>query len=76
MAYIIINKEICLTFALKGNQPTFMWTLKPENHQMTTTYYLPELIRSRKYYLKVTEIKESISVQNTYYKSSNYSAKQ
>ena len=63
---IIIDKEICLTFALKENQPTFMWTLKPENHQMTTNYYLPQLIRSREYYLKVTEIKESISVYTKY----------
>ena len=53
-------------FALKGNRSTFVWTLKPENHEMNTTYYLPQLIKSRNYYLKVTDVKGLISVQNTY----------
>ena len=49
--------EICLTFALKGNQMTFMWTLKPDNHKLNTTYYLPQHIQSRDYYLKVRDQK-------------------
>ena len=54
--------EIYSTFAPKGNRPTFMWTLKPESHEMNTPYYLPQLRTSRSYYLKVTEIKGLISI--------------